>query len=886
MILRVLIVDDDSSALRLLQHHLTSGGYEVVTATNGREAMEVLHREGPQIVITDWMMPEMDGLALCRAIRESECTGFVYVIMVTAHRDKAQTIEALEAGADEFLCKPVHREELLARLKAGTRILQLEEVLAQQHRKVHKTNAELAVLNERLERLATTDELTGLANRREAMRRLHELWALSVRNSEPLSCFLLDIDHFKRCNDAYGHDAGDAVLRSTAHLLKGSARAGELVSRVGGEEFLVLCPGSTARMAALGGDRLRRAVESHQIPCAGRSITVTISVGAAERDSTTSTPEELLRRADEAMYSAKKNGRNRVCIGGEHVSQRAPAPSAVLPAAPDPARAALGSPANRPVQVLVVDDDPTVHTLCRRLLERDGYHMRTASDGVEALAACQAELPDVIIMDGMMPNMDGLECTQRLKADPVTARIPIIMASARTSQTDVIAGLKAGVDEYLTKPFDPRELQLRVRAAARLSLAQLDLSQMNEVRGEQARALQILFDFSRELVSATSLETILDATIAAAAELTFCRRVSVMFPDEDGNNLVIVRSMGIDEAVAQRVRLPRESPIAGTVFGSGRPVVVNSPDEIRQLQPQYDTAFFASLPLVCVGLGAAGDVVGVLNVTERYQGRPFEALELEYLTVIGNMCATTVKQRQARNARDQAHLAIVTSLASLAEQRDGYTGAHIQRVARFGRILAEDLRAHGCFAAQIDEAFVSDLQLAALVHDIGKVVIPDAIFGKPGKLTQEEMAIMQTHAEFGAQAIRSIREDVPQAPFLQMAEEIAWGHHERFDGAGYPRGLKGDAIPLAARIISVADVFDAMTTDRPYKKARSRDAAVAEIRRESGAQFDPLVVEALLRQVNEFARTALELSDPRQPDVQAAAPQRSARKRIQPVESR
>jgi two-component system cell cycle response regulator len=314
---KVLIVDDDPSVLRLLEKHLAAGGYEILSAANGAEALQIVLSQGPATVITDWMMPEMDGLQLCRAIRSSEGIGFVYVIMLTASADKARLVEAFEAGVDDFLSKPVDREELLARLTAATRILDLEENLAKQNRALCKANADMAVLNQKLKRMATTDTLTGLANRRQAMIRLRQHWAVAERYNQPLACIVADIDHFKQVNDTYGHDVGDIVLREAAKTLDSCARVSDTVCRLGGEEFLILCPSATSEMAATGAERLRQAVEVNRIRCNDLELTVTMSMGVAERDEPTNSPDDLLKHADDALYAAKRAGRNRVCIAGD-----------------------------------------------------------------------------------------------------------------------------------------------------------------------------------------------------------------------------------------------------------------------------------------------------------------------------------------------------------------------------------------------------------------------------------------------------------------------------------------------------------------------------------------------------------------------------------------
>jgi len=314
--LRILVVDDDPAALQLLARQLRDAGYEVTTAANGREALELDRATAPQMVITDWMMPEMDGLELCRRMREYDGGGFVYVIVLTASSDKTRVIEALDAGADDFLTKPYSRAELLARVRAGERIVRLEASLAERSREVARYNAQLAAASEKLRAMATTDELTGLGNRRLAFARLSEHWSLAVRHGEPLSCILIDIDHFKRFNDRFGHAVGDMVLKATADVLRRCCRAEEVACRVGGEEFMIVCPRSAAAAAHNAAERIRAAVEANTI-CAGeQELAVTVSAGVAQRSEQMRSPEELFKAADGALYAAKEAGRNRVCVAG------------------------------------------------------------------------------------------------------------------------------------------------------------------------------------------------------------------------------------------------------------------------------------------------------------------------------------------------------------------------------------------------------------------------------------------------------------------------------------------------------------------------------------------------------------------------------------------
>ncbi len=317
-----LILADDEQALRtLLGGQLARAGYDVIACANGRAAIDALRHEGSGIVIADWEMPEIDGLALCRMIREQcemKALGLVYYILLSAHTEKTHVVQGLEAGADDYLCKPYHFEEVVARIRAGQRILNLQEELIRGRFEVNKANSQLAVLNARLERMANTDALTGLYSRRYLLARADEAWALAERSGTPLSCLMMDIDRFKSINDTYGHAAGDIVLKHVATTMMRMLRRYDVCGRFGGEEFVVVCPSAEAAGAANLAERLRLAIAAEPVSLPdGKRVSVAISVGVADRRLDDATPQAMLTRADELLYRAKNGGRNQVWYVGE-----------------------------------------------------------------------------------------------------------------------------------------------------------------------------------------------------------------------------------------------------------------------------------------------------------------------------------------------------------------------------------------------------------------------------------------------------------------------------------------------------------------------------------------------------------------------------------------
>ena len=261
---RVLVVDDDPLTVTLATRLVTASGFEADGVTSGQEALKALLSSEYQLVLTDWMMDEISGLDLCCAIRDLESLPFTYVMLMTAFDPTSERIlEAFQAGIDDFIGKPLRRAELMARLQAGSRVIRLQEEVNRRQREIHRFNAEMQIANskllsaqEQLRQQAITDALTGLPNRRAAMDQLKTIWAGSIRRDQTVSAALVDIDYFKNFNDKYGHDIGDKVLKIVANTLASAARSCDPVFRLGGEEFLVLCPQASEVQALVAGERL------------------------------------------------------------------------------------------------------------------------------------------------------------------------------------------------------------------------------------------------------------------------------------------------------------------------------------------------------------------------------------------------------------------------------------------------------------------------------------------------------------------------------------------------------------------------------------------------------------------------------------------------------
>jgi len=294
----VLVVDDSAVHLKVLEHALSRTFERVHLARNGREALEIFERERPALVITDCVMPDVGGFELCQRIRAAQ-SFYVYIIMVTSIAETENVVKGLTSGADDYLTKPVHPEELLARVKVGLRLIDLYRQLEEKNRL--------------LEHFALTDPLTGLPNRRaiEAWA-AHELPA-AVRHGFAFWVVAIDLDHFKHVNDVYGHEAGDIVLKRFGEILRGYTRSSDICGRIGGEEFLHVVTHADETYLPAIVERTRTKLSAHSFTFGDSTVMVTASFGVTGFRGGERAPgfPELVKRADQALYKAKQGGRNR-----------------------------------------------------------------------------------------------------------------------------------------------------------------------------------------------------------------------------------------------------------------------------------------------------------------------------------------------------------------------------------------------------------------------------------------------------------------------------------------------------------------------------------------------------------------------------------------------
>jgi len=416
--LNVLIADDDPSTRLLVSSAVERLGHRCTVALDGSDAWRRFQAEPPDVVITDWEMPGMDGTALAGAIRGHPRSEYTYVMVLTGAADEDAARKTMEAGADDVMIKPLDPAQLERKLIAAGRVTAM-------HRRMHED--------------ARHDALTGIGNRLRLAEDLEALRGRVERYGHVYCVALFDVDGFKGYNDGAGHLAGDDVLRAVAGALRASIRSGDTLYRYGGEEFLVLLPEQPLDSAELAAERLRAAVEALQLPHPGGG-NITVSAGVAGFESAASGPDQLFELADKALYRAKAEGRNRV-----HVHRDEPGA----------------------LRIVIADDDATIRLTLGALVGRtQGLELvGEAENADQAIEMVARRRPDVVLLDFNMPGGGGVRAATEIRASMPDTRLVAISADA--SQGAMLDMSRAGAVGYVVKGSPDEEVVRVIRSAAR-----------------------------------------------------------------------------------------------------------------------------------------------------------------------------------------------------------------------------------------------------------------------------------------------------------------------------------------------------------------------------------------------------------------------------------
>lgn len=522
-------------------------------------------------------------------------------------------------------------------------------------------------------------------------------------------------------------------------------------------------------------------------------------------------------------------------------------------------------------KVLFVDDEVLLLEGVKRQLRRE-FEVTTAEGGAQGLEILAEQGPfAVVVSDYNMPSMDGITfLNQVYQLYPHTV---LIMLTGRAELDIAINALhNAHISRFINKPC-PKEIlvetlldgleQYRLRSSEQilkkhLQTANQQLQELNnhlELLVEQkTRALKLQYQYVADIARLSSSQHIVSAFVSAVTEITGLTEMSLwLSPHQDGYFECQYPDQGkkpsfkIDQCPDGQIR----QAITIGQYWQAAPFATSLND--------WEHSLFCAQPLLCLPLKTPKGTLGFLNLCGSTTINDQDIIQA--LVGMSDVTATALQSHWHREAFNDAQDAIISALAKLSEYRDSETGAHLLRLKKYCALICAALAKTDKFRDSITEDFTQDLVRSSPLHDIGKVGIPDAILKKPGKLTPEEFDIMKMHPMIGGDTLREIYEKYPSQSFIQCGMDVAYGHHERWDGSGYPRGLQGIAIPIAARIVALADVYDALTTRRIYKKAFTHEEAAKIITDGCGSHFDPDVVSAFTSHEQSFKVIAEELAD-------------------------
>lgn len=477
-------------------------------------------------------------------------------------------------------------------------------------------------------------------------------------------------------------------------------------------------------------------------------------------------------------------------------------------------RGGVARPAGvEPARILVVDDEQVIREVLADFLLMEGFQVATVADGEAALAELERRSYNLVISDLKMPGMGGLELLAALR-ERFPDVVALIMTGYGTVET-AIEAMKRGAYDYVLKPFKVEEVVHTVKRG-------LDRQRLRAENIELRSALS-LYRLAARLGDELELDAVLRLVVDTVHEQTAADRVSViLLPHDD------IRWEGAHAGAGEPLT---EHDLTEEAIAAREPVLALNGRCFRYLRGSERTAGVTSLLLM--PLVSRGRMLGIL-VAARDGERPFVEGHRKLLTILADRAAAAVHNAQLFEEQERTFRETIEAFVTALEDKDRYTRGHSERVAEFAQVTAREMG--------LPPREVELIYQGGRLHDIGKLTIKTEELNKPGALTPEEFERFKQHPVFGEQLMKRIPCFRPVLPAIA-------GHHEKFDGTGYPRGLKGEEIPLMARIMAIADTYDAMTSHRAYRSALSHAVAVDEIRRCSGTQFDPAVVEAFCRAI-------------------------------------
>jgi response regulator RpfG family c-di-GMP phosphodiesterase len=480
--------------------------------------------------------------------------------------------------------------------------------------------------------------------------------------------------------------------------------------------------------------------------------------------------------------------------------------------------------------VLVIEDEIHFRSFLKTIVQKE-YNCLVAGSWSEARGLLYENTIDIALVDLRLPGLSGKQIIDTLN-DEFGARLKTVVITGYEKEWKKQHAMQSGVSAYLEKgAFTPREL-LEVMDGVRNYASAMPPARISADDDSilPSEKLKKIYDFTKSLIALDSLNEIIDEVIRITRRISGCRRISVMLLSDDGKYLYIKKAVGLKEDIISSTKIKVGEKVAGKVFMNRMAISSEDYDAgTGRFLKSGTRGPFMSVPIIEIPYREGTDPIGVVNLTDRIGENPFSESEKRFLLCLANAASIAIKNELRKKAIEQNTIDTLVLLANVLEARDAYTQGHSMRVGSYSAETAKRLGFSG------EE--LTRIRYAGQIHDIGKIAIPDSILLKKGMLSDEEYGLMKTHPVQSMQIVDHIR-------FFSSIKGLFLHHHEHYDGSGYPDGIDGMEIEIGARILAVADAYDAMTSNRPYRNAMSSDSALLILDREKAKQFDPECVDA------------------------------------------
>jgi len=698
-----------------------------------------------------------------------------------------------------------------------------------------------------LEQQAQTDPLTGLLNHRAFHELLRKELLRASSAHDTVALVMLDLDDFKKVNDIHGHGVGDHVLATISDHLRSAVRDTDSACRIGGEEFAIIAPSVDLDTAHILAQRLSARVADAEYEAAGR---VSVSVGVALGPEHAANPRELVACAEAAMMTAKALGKQQIVVFEEHGSERPAAPHAQRDDVRSIAHLKMLQSVSGKLNRLndVREIGMTIANELRQLID---YHncrvLLLEGDRLVPIAfrgeltGDPSEVMDVLVRrvgEGVTGHVaqtgkplitgDAASCEYGVRipgTEAIEESLIVVPLTYGARVVGVIVISKLGLDQ-----FDADDLRLLEVLAGHASVALVN-AQLYEGQRREAESAKALLELARELSSVTELSQVADRIAAGARRILGSGHASVWLPSADGAVTCSGCSSENETRREQLLGIELDVSAVDDLMGRTAPYILLPPDyeQVDMSAVPMGTGIYAIAPFT---IDARPGSICVEAITPNDYGER----ELELLGGIANQAKLAVSNALAFRELERTFLATVEALANALEAKDEYTHSHARWITDMSLRVGRELG--------LNPLALKRLELGALFHDIGKIGIPASILLKPGPLDASERDLIETHPELGERILSPIEQLADVRPIVRAC-------HERWDGLGYPDCLHGEEIPIESRIIFACDAFHAMTTDRPYRDRLPVEEACRRLREAAGTQFDPAVVDAVLRVLSE-----------------------------------